>query len=70
MTMFLLDTWYKDLESIVTNNKNERIIADPKYIPRKGDRVFMGYAPAPLVDEVVFDYERGFITVKCYKELS
>ena len=40
-------------------------IENPAYVPTVGSRVFLGYTPAPLVKDVLYDYTHQMIIVKC-----
>jgi hypothetical protein len=42
-----------------TFNEKQIISMNPVVIPRVGDKVNMGYAPAPTVKEVLWDYGEG-----------
>jgi hypothetical protein len=44
---------------------NSKAIQNPKFIPRKGDNINMGYTPWPEVLKVIIDYEKKIIAVKC-----
>lgn len=63
MTMHIIDDFYKDFNQL--ENIKGRIIVDPKYVPHKGDRIFLGYAPASIVNDVVFDFEHNMIIINC-----
>jgi hypothetical protein len=50
---------------IKDNHNNTKIIQEPQFVPRVGDRIYMGYDPAPEVYDVVVDYDRSIIAVTC-----
>jgi hypothetical protein len=62
MMMIVVDIFTKDDES------KWKKIENPRYIPTIGSKVFLGYAPPPTVEDVVYDYDHNMIIVKCYHE--
>ena len=38
--------------------------ASPMFVPRVGDRVFVGYNPAPTVKNVIWDYDKSDVLVQ------
>lgn len=64
MTMYLCDNWY----NLNNNDENtmalkHRRLSDPKYIPRVGESVFLGYNPCQVVKSVTYDFEHNIIIV-------
>ena len=47
---------------ILHPNKTSEI-TDPKFIPRIGERIMMGFYPAPIVREVLYDFDEDVVTV-------
>jgi hypothetical protein len=39
----------------VLQNK-QRIVEDTQIVPRVGERIFLGYLPAPAVTDIVYDF--------------
>jgi len=68
MKMFVVDTFYPDPDSfsgLSTNQLILRVRDNPLFVPRKGDKVYLGYTPATEVTETIFDFEHDIIIVKC-----
>ena len=67
MIMYLCDEWYNlEKSSYEDMEQKNRVIKDPKYVPTKGDFIFLGYNPCQEVRQVVYDYEHNMIVVICY----
>ena len=68
MTIVLADSFYS-VEDILENTdlefRSKRIKYNPMYVPTIGSRVSLGYTPAPIVQELVYDYEHDYIFVIC-----
>jgi len=48
-----------------TFDKFDKEIKDVQVIPHIGSRINLGFSPAPIVKEVIFDYERNLVIVDC-----
>jgi hypothetical protein len=59
MNMIITDAFSKD------DFLKGKEVKNPDFIPTIGSRVFMGYTPASLVKDVIYDYEHGLIIVQC-----
>jgi hypothetical protein len=40
-----------------------REINDAPVIPHIGERVFLGFTPAAIVDEVAYDYDKNLVVI-------
>lgn len=56
------EDWTLSIKDIFDHVK---VIKNPKYIPRINERVYMGYMPAPIVTNIVYNYEGQIIIVDC-----
>jgi len=42
-----------------------KVVDEPDFIPRVGDRIEVGFRPAPVVKDVVINYSEGWVLVDC-----
>ena len=64
MKLVIYDHWYNESSP---NFPKSRIIEKPEFVPRVGDYINLGYAPAPKVEKVIFSFEHNIIYVDCRK---
>lgn len=52
-------------KSFPDNTEYNRVIndADPSFVPRIGDQVYIGYYPVPIVTNVVWFYDKNEVVV-------